>query len=387
MKITRLVIFAIFILTFTPNQNILGCSLIKITINGKTIVGNNEDFGNHDTRIWFEPGDNQHYGAVYVGYDDLFPEGGMNEKGLVFDAFGVSNKPLKDTLGKEPIFEYDLKRKIMTECTTVEEVRALISKYNLYFWSHSVWVFSDRTGKYLIVDGDSSVIGNNSYFVQTNFRRSEIADENQIDCWRYKKAMSLLKKHNEASIEYCTSIMDSVHQDNTLYTTVYDLNNATIYLYYFHNYKKVIRFDLKEELNKVRRILVIPELFPEEKTKDYIQSRILKSRIDSLAHVNPAIDSATKSELRERWYIPHIIANHGYEFLHRKDIPNAIATFKLFIELFPQLPYGYDFLGEAYMEEKQYQLALTNCQKAVGLDQNYISGKQRINVLKKLLEK
>jgi penicillin V acylase-like amidase (Ntn superfamily) len=116
----------------------LGCSLIKITVNGKTIVGNNEDFGNHDTRIWFEPGDKQHYGVVYVGYDDLFPEGGMNEAGLVFDAFGVSNKPLKDTLGKEPIFELDLKRKIMTECSTAEEVKVLIEKYNLNFWSHSV---------------------------------------------------------------------------------------------------------------------------------------------------------------------------------------------------------------------------------------------------------
>ena len=387
MKITRLVIFVVFILTFIINQNTLGCSLIKITLNGKTIVGNNEDFGNHDTRIWFEPGDNQLYGVVYVGYDDLFPEGGMNEAGLVFDAFGVSNKPLKDTLGKEPIFELDLKRKIMTECSTVEEAKALIEKYNLYFWSHSVWVFLDRTGKYLIVDGNSRVLGDKDYFVQTNFRQSEIVDESKIDCWRYKKAMSLLKKHNEASIEYCSSIMDSVHQNNTLYTTVYDLNNSIIYLYYFHNYKKSIRFDLKEELKKGERILVIPELFPEEKTNDYIQSRKLKARIDSLAQINPDIDSVTKRELRERWYIPHIIANHGYEFLHRKDIPDAIATFKLFIELFPQLPYGYDFLGEAYMEEKQYRLALTNYQISVELDPNYINGKQRINVLKKLLKK
>ncbi len=386
MKITRLVIFTVFILTFIFNQNLFGCSLIKITINGKTIVGNNEDFSNPDTRIWFEPGGIQHYGVVYVGYDNLFPEGGMNEAGLVFDAFGVSDKPLKDTTNKEPIFELDLKRKIMSECSTVEEVNALINKYNLYFWSHSVWVFLDKTGKYLIVDGDSRILGEKNYFVQTNFRQSEITDETRIDCWRYKKAMSLLKKHSEASIEYCTSIMDSVHQKGTLYTTIYDLDNAIIYLYYFHNYKKVMRFDLKEELKKGERILVIPELFPEEKTKDYIDSRKLKSRIDSLAFISTAIDSATKSELRELWYIPHIIANHGYEYLHRKEISNAIAVFKLFIELFPELPYGYDFLGEAYMEDKQYQLAITNCRMSVELDPSYINGKQRMKVLKKLLE-
>ena len=196
----------------------------------------------------------------------------------------------------------------------------------------------------------------------------------------------MLEKHNEASIDYCTPIMDYVHQNTTLYTTVYDLNDVIIYLYYFHSYKKSIRFDLKEELKKGERILIIPELFSEEKTNDYIQSRMLKSRIGSLAHINPDIDSVTKREMRERWYIPHIKANHGYEFLHREDIPHAIAIFKLFIDLFPQLPYGYDFLGEAYMEEKQYLLALTNYQKSVKIDPNYINAKQRINVLKKLLE-
>ena len=36
----------------------------------------------------------------------------MNEAGLVFDAFGVSDKPLKDTTNKEPIFELDLKEKL-----------------------------------------------------------------------------------------------------------------------------------------------------------------------------------------------------------------------------------------------------------------------------------
>jgi hypothetical protein len=101
------------------SNDIRACTLIKVTANGKTIVGNNEDFKNADTRIWFEPGTGNQFGAVYVGYNNLFPEGGVNEAGLMFDAFGMKNKPLKDTAGKFPIFELDLKRRIMRECSTV----------------------------------------------------------------------------------------------------------------------------------------------------------------------------------------------------------------------------------------------------------------------------
>src|SRR5512140_1687531 len=173
------------------------CTLIKMTAKGKTIVGNNEDAYNADTRVWFEPGTGTELGAVYVGFDHLMPEGGVNEAGLMFDAFGMSNKPLKDTTGKAPIFEMDLKRRIMQECSTVKQVKVILAKCNLYFWSHSVWVFVDKAGDYLVVDGDSVTSGNSQYFVQTNFRQCEIKDAKDVTCERYLKAMSLLKNRCE----------------------------------------------------------------------------------------------------------------------------------------------------------------------------------------------
>lgn len=391
VKIVTVIILAIIIQEFAIFQNLFGCSAVKITCNGKTIVGNNEDAPNSDVRIWFEPNTIGPYGVAYVGFDNLFPEGGINEAGLVFDAFGLSDKPIKDTLNKEPIFQLELKKMIMENCQTVEEVKDLIDKYNIYFWSHSAWVFLDKSGKYLIVDGDSKILGNNNYFVHTNFRYSEISNENQINCWRYKKAMSLLEKHNEASIDYCKSLMDSVHTNSTLYTTIYDLNNSIIYLYYNHNYKKVIRFNLKEEFKKGKRVLVIPELFPEEKTRNYIGYYNLKSKIDSLLILDKVLESSKiyriKSELKNIGFLEHILENHGYELLHQNKKQDAIGIFNLFIEYFPKRGEGYDYLGEAYMEDKQYQLALTNYLHSIELDPGNINGKQRINILKKILKK
>ena len=367
------------------------CSLIKMTTGGKTIVGNNEDFQNADTRIWFEPETGKLYGAVYVGYNNLFPEGGINEAGLMFDAFGMDNKPLKDTTGKLSIFELDLKRRIMKECSTVEQVKVLIEKYNLYFWSHAVWVFVDKSANYLVVDGDNSTLGNNQYFVQTNFRQSEINDEKDITCSRYLKALSLLRSRGEASVAYCTSLMDSVHQQTTLYTTVYDLNAGTIDLYHFHNFSKVIRFNIKDELKKGCRVLRIPELFPETVNPAYKGMLNLKSTFDSLAFYFTANESVRRTaiidDLRKRDYVIHVMENSGYEYLHMGELQKAIGIFTLVIEFYPQMPHGYHFLGEAYMEGKQYPLALQNYSRSVMLYPADVDGKQRIAVLNELLKK
>ena len=53
--------------------------MFKITQGGKTLVGNNEDYWNPNTRVWFEQSEGEKMGAMYVGFDDLYPQGGMNE--------------------------------------------------------------------------------------------------------------------------------------------------------------------------------------------------------------------------------------------------------------------------------------------------------------------
>ncbi len=383
--IAILIVFQISILF----ENAFACSLIKITVNGKTFIGNNEDFSNPDTRIWFESGNGRYYGVAYVGYDNLFPEGAINEAGLVCDGFAVADKPILNTTDKLSIFQLDLKRKIMKECATVDEVLELIKKYNIYFWSHAVWVFIDKSGKYLVIDGDIQTIGNEDYFIQTNFRQSEITDKNLIDCWRFKKADSMLKVRLDTSVEYCTSIMDSISGSGTQYTTVYDPEHCVIYLYYFHNYQNVIKFDLKSELAKGARVLSIPDLFASKKPDIYFQYKKFKETVLSISQVDSQQDSskaaAVKSEMKKNQYIKYILASSAFEQLHTNNISKAVDIFKLYIEFFPESSDGYDYLGEAYMENKQYQLALENYSKSVELNPQSINGKQRIKVLKKIL--
>ncbi len=368
----------------------LGCTLIKTTANGKTFVGNNEDFTNSDTRIWFEPGGPGRHGAAYVGYNNLFPEGGMNDAGLVFDAFGQSQKPLRDTAGKEPVFQLDLKRRIMQECETVDQVEKILSRTNLYYWSHSVWVFIDRSGAYLVVDGDSRIAGKDPDFIQTNFRWSEVKDSSQITCWRYKKARALLENPHQANVPFCTAVMDSVHQDITQYTTVYDLEQATIALYYYHSYDTCVTFNLRDELLRGPRVYMIPDLFPGRQTSAFRGIHRLVAAIDSLSFSDPVRDSARISqrstELKKLPYLPHIIENRGYELLHLGRTAEAIATFRLFVRAYPEHPAPYDFLGEALMEDHQYEAAVASYKRSVELYPDNTDGWQRLEVLKKLVK-
>ena len=65
------------------------CTAICAAAKGKILAGNNEDFGNPRSRIWFTPAEKGKYGRLFVGFDNGFPQGGMNEKGLMFDGFAA----------------------------------------------------------------------------------------------------------------------------------------------------------------------------------------------------------------------------------------------------------------------------------------------------------
>src|SRR3989339_303394 len=126
--------------------------MFKLTINGKTMVGNNEDYWNPNTRIWFEQGKLNEYGVVYVGYDNFWPQGGMNQAGLVFDGFSMDYLAINDTLGKKNL-DANFIQDIMKKFSNVDDVKKYFKQYNLKGLETSMFLFIDKTGKYLVVEG------------------------------------------------------------------------------------------------------------------------------------------------------------------------------------------------------------------------------------------
>lgn len=268
----------VLLLSFFKIEEALPCSMYKVTVDGKTMVGNNEDSWRRDPRIWFVPGTNGKFGVVCFGYagKQPQPDGAMNEFGLMCDAFTMPHKadfPERDPNKKD--FTYAQITNIMQQCKTVDEVYALLNEMNLHILNGSIifnggmYLFVDKTGKYLVVEAGKMTFGNDHKFALANFSIAETKDLSTIKIERYCKGVAFLNnKKLDTDLSFCTALSDtmSVNRskvgDGTLYTNICDLENGIIHLYFFHDYSKRITFNLKEELSKGEHAYDFAELFP-----------------------------------------------------------------------------------------------------------------------------
>ncbi len=76
-----IILFASSVFYF-PAPSAFSCTAFMAAKGDSVFVGNNEDYFNPYTRMWFVPASGKEFGRVYFGVDHFFPQGGMNEKGL-----------------------------------------------------------------------------------------------------------------------------------------------------------------------------------------------------------------------------------------------------------------------------------------------------------------
>lgn len=269
-------IFTVFLLllSFTNGYT---CSMYKITIGNKTIVGTNFDAYYTSPRIWFEravkPGT---YGAGFSGgrisgVNGYAPQSGMNEAGLSFSrlAAPTPEKNLVDMSNKKTIpNECSYLKDILHTCKSIEEVQSYISQYNHSFFLEDVFIYIEKSGRYLIVEPYTMITGNDPNYVLSNFCPSvtDAAYANKLG--RYRKGVELLKTKVDTTIEFCKSLSDTMHVcrkkvgDGTLLSSNWDLKDGLITLYFYHDYTHSIQYNLKEELAKGDHFFEIPKLFP-----------------------------------------------------------------------------------------------------------------------------
>ncbi|MDO6432771.1 hypothetical protein Q4E93_19345 [Flavitalea sp. BT771] len=251
------------------SEQTLPCSMFKITLYGKTMVGNNEDAWRVNSCIWFETGRQGHYGAAYVGHNDGFPQGGMNEAGLVFDGFAVYPRTLHPQTGRMKTGAAgDFLKGILQKCATVEQVRDYVNRYDRSIFNNSMLLFVDKAGNYLVVEVDTTIIGLNATYVLSNFCPSLTPDPSQVTIGRYRRGIAFLQHQEDTSLSFCRAMMDTMHEcrkrlgDGTTYTSIYDLNAGLINLYFYHDYGHTTSFNLQQELAKGDHSFLMSSLFP-----------------------------------------------------------------------------------------------------------------------------
>ncbi|MBI3234481.1 MAG: hypothetical protein HYZ42_10660 [Bacteroidetes bacterium] len=251
--------------------------MYKITVGNKTMVGCNEDAWRLTPHIWFEnahkPGQ---YGATFTGsrYDGAngyAPQSGMNELGLTFSRLAShtpNNKPITNEVKKNITNPILFLKDILHSCKTVAEVKAYISQYDHSFFDSDVFIYIDKSGDYLVVEPFVMTLGHEPNYVLSNFCPSVTTDNDARKLDRFRNGVEFLKHKTDTSLSFCTALSDTMHVcrekigDGTLLTSIWDLNNGIVNLYFYHQYKNVVTFNLSDELRKGDHILEIQSLFP-----------------------------------------------------------------------------------------------------------------------------
>ena len=288
----KLILFTI--LSFVFIQKSGACSGYKITSGDKTILGSNEDAWRVTPHIWFEKGKSSGlYGAAFTGsrYDGAngyAPQSGMNEMGLAFERL-ASHHPVQKNFANRKTISNPTKylKDILHSCKSVEEVRAFISKYDHSYFIEDVFIYVDQSGKYLIVEPYTLTIGNEPTYVISNFCPSITPEQNANKLDRYRNGVAFLKNGFDTSLAYCTALSDKMHVcrkkigDGTLLSSIWDLKNKTVNLYFYHDYKTTVQFNVSEELKKGDHSIAIETLFPHN--PEFEKLRHFKTPKDSIA--------------------------------------------------------------------------------------------------------
>ena len=251
------------------------CTIFTASYGDRILFGNNEDWINPNTYYWVRPPHGVDYGAVYFGFDNFWPQGGINEKGLAFDVNALPKATLnahpERPAVKNPFYEF------LKTCSTVEEV---IDRVKGYSWGSS-WRaqvhLADATGDAVVIsagpDGEIAFTRKqkgDGHLVSTNFNRAN-PKNGRYPCRRYDTTVAMLEEIQDEdglTVDHFRSILNAVHQKgplvNTVYSNVFDLRDGIIYLYHWHQFDEVVTLNVAEELARAPSPTRIRDLFSQE---------------------------------------------------------------------------------------------------------------------------
>jgi hypothetical protein len=213
--------------------------------------------------MWLIPSEGGKNGWIKFGFAGGYPQGGINEHGLCWDATACAYLPMPYSETNKQKYPGPLMKKVMEECSTVEEASAIFANYYCNDQYNAQYLLGDASGASIIVEGDSIIVKSSDYQVLTNFYQSH-PELGGYPCWRYEIAENMLANSNEISPHLCGCILSATHQEGrypTQYSSIYDLKRGIIYLFYYHNFDEFITIKVKEELNKGSRSYDLPRLF------------------------------------------------------------------------------------------------------------------------------
>ena len=266
------------------------CTIFTATQEETVLFAGNEDQGPNDAYLIVDTSGT--YGVVYIGTSwgssSMLEITGINEQGLSYDMNWIPTETLNPHPERGTPGEWAVTH-LIKECATVEEVLGIALTYD---WGVSMDYqihFVDATGDAAVIhpgpDGELAYtrkLDGDGHLVSTNFNLASLAT-GDYSCWRYDTASQMLMElatGEPLTVEFMATVLDDTHQEgdiSTIYSTVYDLRERTLYLYYEYKFDDPVIIDVAAELDGGDRQVHIDELLQagQEATNGTIVSKLL----------------------------------------------------------------------------------------------------------------
>jgi hypothetical protein len=257
-----------------------GCTVFTVSKDDQVFFGGNDDYINPDSYYWVDPGDEQNYGAIWIGYPDNVQQG-VNEKGLAYDANGLPRVDTNPHREREPVSgDYTIYPiRILHECASVAEVIEWVEAHQWHSYMHDQMQFADASGDAVIISAgaDGEVVftrksPGDGFLVSTNFNVANPSNGYGYPCWRYDTATErlteLVSQEGGLTAQDATDVLDAVHTQGgsswTLESMIADLPNGVVYLYTYHQFDQPLVLNVAEEIAKAPPPSMLSKMFPEE---------------------------------------------------------------------------------------------------------------------------
>ncbi len=310
-KITTLIISILLLASYSS----FACTGICTKDSQKVYFACNEDTyrAENTFNLTIFPGNETEYSVICI----INPNDGdwrvaINEKGLCYDSYAAPYEEVTYNSDKPNIDYFTFMNFVLHTCETVDEVLDVYNQYFMPFLSSTQFMFSDSTGKSVVLEGNNIVINENlNYQVCTNFYQSS-----GVPGYRYKYATSVLDTAQNYSFETVTGILQYCSQNSsqilTQYSLIYDANEQDIYLYHRAQYDKYYKFNFQEAISEVTgnsKSISLENLFIEELTSIYTLENKSKINLEQ-NYPNPFHNETTVSfSLEKQSQIELIVYN------------------------------------------------------------------------------
>jgi hypothetical protein len=320
------VLFVVFAVTFT--FPIYACTIFVITNGQQVLFGNNEDWTNPKTRIWFIPAGDGYYGCVYVGYNDGWARGGMNSEGLACDWVGGFQENWQADVGT--CVRGNPTERMLESCATVEDAIVFFLKHKESDFIRAKVFVTDRKGM-------SAIIGVSDGKLQIN--KSE---RSRSFGYAFQTFRESFAKDSEITVANGASILQACLQEGkyaTKYSNIFDLKSGDIYLYQFHQHIESMRMNLADELAKgghyydmvqIHRqysMTIMPLLMNMRRFVIDNFTPIFDSEPKITNHIRTVIEDAISGEMRSEDYQADLWSSIS---LMQKDIKKDLKRFGIF---------------------------------------------------------